>query len=73
MSRREPDTRRRGPPEERPSGTSSKRWVVGSGTIDCDHPEEALTRLGGDGLNGYYQCERCEAGVVVQDEVADLV
>lgn len=60
-------------PEDRASRRSAKRWVIGSGTIDCDHPEGALVRLGGDGLNGYYRCGRCEAGIVVQDEVAELV
>lgn len=70
MSRNEPSTPDRGPSEREPGPT---RWVIGSTETECDHPEEALTRLGGDGLNGYYRCDRCDAGLVVQDEVGELV
>lgn len=44
------------------------RWVVSAETTGCDHPRGSLEPLGGDGLNGYYRCDRCGAGVVVQDE-----
>lgn len=70
MSRNQPSTPNRGPPEREPGPT---RWVIGSAESGCDHPEEALTRLGGDGLNGYYRCGRCDAGLVVQDEVGEFV
>lgn len=62
-----------GPPEDGrgktldPSGPT--RWVVSDGATDCDHPPDALSPLGDDGLNGYYRCDRCDAGVVVQEEV----
>lgn len=73
MCKTEPTALGRDSSEEQPTEDDSARWAVGSGDTDCEHPEEALTRLGGDGLNGYYRCGRCGAGVVVQGEVGDFV
>lgn len=44
-------------------------WVIGGGSGGCAHPPPQLDRLGGDGVNGYYRCDRCEAVLVVADEV----
>lgn len=70
MSKNEPPSSRNGAGEREPGPTT---WVVGAGETACDHPAEALSYLGGDGLNGYYRCDRCGAGIVVQDEVSGLV
>lgn len=73
MSRNEPSTPDRGPSEREPRGPDPTTWVVGSTETECGHPEEARERLGGDGQNGYYRCGRCDAGLVVQDEVGEFV
>lgn len=46
-----------------------KIWVISPGEPACDHPPDELRDLGLDGLNGYYQCERCEAGLIIQNEL----
>lgn len=50
-------------------GIEPKIWVISPGEIECDHPPDQLRDLGIDGLNGYYQCERCEGGLIIQNEV----
>lgn len=44
-------------------------WAIGPGEVECDHPPDEVRDLGLDGLNGYYQCERCGAGLVIKNEV----
>lgn len=50
-------------------GIEPKIWEISPGDIACDHPPDKLRDLGIDGLNGYYQCERCEGGLIIQNEV----
>ena len=50
-------------------GVEPKIWVISPGKVECDHPPDDLRDFGLDGLNGYYQCERCEAGLISQNEV----
>lgn len=58
------------PSSPKPTKKSRPRvWVIGSGDESCDHPPADLERVGDDGLNGYYKCGRCGAGLVVQGEV----
>jgi hypothetical protein len=52
---------------ESPVGT--KLWVIGAGEGGCDHPTDSLEAVGSDGANGYYECTRCGATLVFQDEV----
>lgn len=54
-------------PRSRPSRT--KVWVIASDDGSCDHPDSDLQRVGSDGINAYYQCARCEAVLVSQDEL----
>lgn len=50
-------------------GIEPRIWVISPGDIECDHPPDQLQDLGLDGLNGYYQCERCGGGLIIQNEV----
>lgn len=53
-----------GPGRSAPDGTLL--WVVGGD--DCDHATGDVRELGSDGRNGYYECTRCGATLVFQDE-----
>lgn len=59
--------------EGEPSGTDgpigTRLWAIGTGERDCDHPTDSLEAVGSDGANGYYECTRCGATLVFQDEV----
>ena len=50
-------------------GIEPKIWVVSPGEIECDHPPDQLRDLGTGGLNGYYQCERCEGDLIIRNDV----
>lgn len=54
-------------------GNEPKIWEISPGDIECDHPPDQLRDLGIGGLNGYYLCERCEGGLIIQNEVDYLV
>lgn len=46
----------------------TKLWVIGTKERGCDHPTGSLQAVGSDGANGYYECTRCGATLVFQDE-----
>ncbi len=53
----------------RSKSSRTKVWVIASEDESCDHPDPDLQRVGSDGINAYYQCARCEAVLVSQDEL----
>lgn len=64
MDRSDPDD-----PDGDPDDVGPELWAISSEEADCVHQTEARERLGEDGLDGYYQCENCGAGVVATNEV----
>lgn len=46
-----------------------RMWTVGPDTGRCEHPPPDVVYTGEDGLNLYFECERCGSALVAQDAV----
>lgn len=55
--------------DETPETPGTRMWVVSDAENDCSHSLRELRRLGSDGLNLYYECLRCGAALIAEDEV----